>query len=482
MSHEPIDPDGLVLASGSGRLVVAICVLSSCMLTVDGTVSRLALPAIAADLDLAFDSLQWVLGAYALSLASIILLGGALSDQFGQRCVLLYGVTTFSLASLACAVAPSVTWLVAARAIEGVGAALIAPVSLSILESVIRSADRGRALALWVALSGVAGATTPFIGGWLLETTTWRSVYVVGPLIGLAVLALSGRGLAARATATTDRRLDAGGVALCFVSLGALYFGITSAAEHSVRTLEVGGSLATAVMALLAFLLREARTPHPILPLSSFTRSSFRAANAVTFFAYIAINGFLFLVVVELQVAMSLSALAAGTALVPITLMSMVLSTHVARLTERTGARLPIAAGLAVCAAGCLAAAAFDTDTSYVRGVLPATTAFGVGLALVVGPLTSIALGSLGESHTGLASGLNSAVARVAGLLAFSALPLVAGLDGDAYGDPASFLHGFRSAMQISAACLATASLIALVTIEESHRPSRPVARHAEGA
>lgn len=482
MSFDFDNSDGLSLSSGPGRLVVAICVLSSCMLAIDGTVSRLALPAIAADLDLTFDSLQWVLGAYALALASIILLGGALSDQFGHRRVLLSGVTIFCVASLACAAAPSVAWLVGARAIEGVGAALIAPVSLSILESVIRAQDRARAVAVWVAFSGTAGAVAPFIGGWVLETTTWRWVFVAGPLTGFIVLALVWRGLPAREPAIANRRPDIVGAALCLAVLAALYLGITSAAEHSVWTLSVGGALAAAASTLMALLLWESRTPNPMLPLASFSSSSFRAANAVTFIAYIAINGFLFLVVVELQVAMSLSAIAAGAALIPITITSMILSTRVERLTERIGVRLPIAAGLSVCAVGCLAAAAFDARTSYVLGVLPATTAFGVGLALVVGPLTSVALGSLGESHTGLASGLNSAVARVAGLLAFSALPLVAGLDGAAYNNPSTFLDGFRSAMQISATCMATGTLITLLTFRETHRLSWPVARRSDSA
>ena len=470
MIGESADSDGLVLASRPGRLVVAICVLGSCMLAIDGTVSRLALPAMADDLGLGFVSLQWVLGAYALAVASVILLGGALSDQLGQRRVLLGGVTLFSLASLGCAAAPSVGWLLAARALEGVGAALIAPVSLAILESAIRSSDRSRAIGVWAALSGVVGATAPFLGGWLLETTTWRWVYVLGPVAGATVAALARRGLPVRTAARADRRIDLGGAVLCLAALGALYLGLTSAAHHSVLTWNVGGSLAAAATALLGFLLWEGRTAHPMLPLSTFASDSFRASNAVTFFAYVAINGFLFLVVVELQVAVSLGPLAAGAALIPITVMSVLLSTRVARMTERTGVRPPIAAGLAVCTAGCLLAARFDEHTSYVLGVLPATTVFGLGLALLVGPLTSVALGSLGVQHAGLASGINNAVARVAGLLAFSALPLLAGIDGDAYGDPSAFLDGFRAAMWIGAACLALGSLTTLLTVEGSRR------------
>ncbi|GAA5122320.1 MFS transporter [Alloalcanivorax gelatiniphagus] len=462
---ESVDSDGLALASWRGRQVVAISILSSSMLAIDGTVSRLALPAIARDLDLSFVSLQWVLGAYALAVASIILLGGALGDQLGQRNVLLGGVTLFSFASLGCAAAPSVGWLLAARALEGVGAALIAPVGLAILESAIRSSDRYSAIGIWVALSGAVGAVVPFLGGWLLETTTWRWVYVLAPIAGATVAAVAWRALPVSGTARADRRIDVGGAVLCVVALGALYFGLTSASQYSALTWNVGGSLAAAAVALLALLLREGRATHPMLPLASFASEALRASTAVTFLAYIAINGFLFLVVVELQVVASLGPLAAGAALIPITVMSVILSTRVARLTERIGVRSPIAAGLMACAAGCLLAARFDEDTSYVLGVLPATTAFGVGLALLVGPLTAVALGSLGVLHASLASGINNAVARVAGLLAFSALPLLAGIDGEAYGDPSAFLRGFRTAMWISAASMALGGLTTLLTL-----------------
>ena len=174
-----------------------------------------------------------MLGAYALAVASVILLGGALSDQLGQRRVLLGGVTLFSLASLSCAAAPSVGWLLAARALEGVGAALIAPVSLAILESAIRPSDRSRAIGVWAALSGVVGAAAPFLGGWLLETTTWRWVYVLGPVAGATVAVLARRGLPVRGSARADRRIDLGGAVLCLAALGALYLGLTSADHHA---------------------------------------------------------------------------------------------------------------------------------------------------------------------------------------------------------------------------------------------------------
>ena len=273
-----------------------------------------------------------------------------------------------------------------------------------------------------------------------------------------------------RAAARADRRIDLGGAVLCLGALGALYLGLTSAAHHSVLTWNVGGSLAAAATALLGFVLWEGRTASPMLPLSTFASDSFRASNAVTFFAYIAINGFLFLVVVELQVAVSLGPLAAGAALIPITVMSVLLSTRVARMTERTGVRPPIAAGLAVCTAGCLLAARFDEHTSYVLGVLPATTVFGLGLALLVGPLTSVALGSLGVQHAGLASGSTTRWHASRGCSRSRRCPFSPASTVTPIGDPSAFLDGFRAAMWISAACLALGSLTALLTVEGSRR------------
>lgn len=472
------------LNSSAGRRLLAASVLSSCLLTVDATLSRMALPALGSHLSTDFSGLQWVMSSYALTLAAIILFGGALGDTFDPRKVLLFGVALFAVASAACAAAPGLEWLLVARAMQGAGAAILAPVSLSVLETSVGPGDRVRAVASWVALSGAAGAIAPFIGGWLLEATSWRALFLVNPVLASVVLLLVWAAVpAASATAADERpQLDLVGAALCLLAISSLYVAISAVADIRSAGWGLVGAVIAAVGAGTGFLMWEARTPHPMVPLRSIRNATFRAANTVTFFAYISINGFMFLLVLQLQVGMGFSPTKAGAALVPVTVLSILLSGRVAHWTTQKGWRRPIGSGLLLCAAGCLLASQLKEASSYVFAILPTVCVFGVGLVLVAGPLTSESVEALGPDHAGLSTGLNSAVSRIGGLLAVSVLPSAAGIDSSTYDDPERFLDGTENAMAVCAVLLVVACLWSLRPLPHSETvriPTGPL-RHPD--
>ena len=457
-------PDGVAFDSGAGRWLVAVTVAGSGMAFLDSTVVNVALPDIGRDFGAGTGALQWILNGYLLTLASLILLGGSLGDRYGRRRVFVGGVLIFTAASLLCAVAPNVGLLVAARLLQGVGGALLTPGSLALIEAGFRPADRARAIGAWSGLGGVATALGPLLGGYLIGAVSWRAIFLINLPLGLFVAWAAGRHVPETRDPEASGRLDLRGAALAALGLAGTTYALIEApgqgASAAVLLTGAGG-----VLALLAFFADERRSPHPMLPLEIFRSRQFSAANAVTFVVYAALSGFFFLLVSFLQISMGYTPIEAGAASLPVTLLMLALSARSGALAQRIGARLPLTVGPLVIAAGLLMMTAIGPGDSYASSVLPAVVVFGLGLTLVVAPVTATVLAAADTRHSGIASGVNNAVARVGGLLAVAVLPVAVGLTGDSFYDPAKMTDGFHAAMAICAALAALGGILAWLTI-----------------
>jgi EmrB/QacA subfamily drug resistance transporter len=440
------------------------------MAAIDGTVVGIALPSIGREFHASFGLLQWVVTAYTLTLAALLLVGGALGDRFGRRRVFQLGIVCFTLASLACALAPSAEVLIATRALQGVGAALLTPGSLAILQATFRGDDRGRAIGAWSGLGGVASAAGPLLGGYLIAAASWRWIFVINLPVGLVVLWTTSRHVPETVDPTAPRSVDLAGAALAVVALAGASFGLIEGPTRGFGDPLVVASLATAVAASGAFFAVERHAKAPMLPLSVFSKRRFSVTNAVTFVVYAALGGALFLLPVQLQVADGFSPLRAGVALLPLTVIMLVLSARSGRLAARIGPRLQMSVGPVIIGAGLALLARSTTDAAYVTGVLPGVIVLGFGLAATVAPLTATALGSLPDEHAGLASAVNNDVARLGGLIAVAVLPALAGITGDAYLHPAELSAGFRTAVLIAAGCCVAAGALAAVGLREPRR------------
>ncbi len=457
----------------TGRWVLLATILGSGLAGIDATVVNVALPAIGADLDVPFAALQWTITAYTLTLASLILLGGALGDRFGRRRVFVVGVVWFACASLLCGLAPGASWLIAARSLQGVGAALLTPGSLAMIQASFVPADRARAIGAWSGLGGVATAIGPFLGGWLIGVASWRWVFLINLPLAVVVVFVAQRHVPETRDPTAGGRIDLLGAALAVIGLGGITYAIIEIPSLGIGSAPVVVAGLVGVLAMVAFLFAEARLSHPMLPLSIFSSRQFSAANAVTFLVYGAFGGIFFLLAVQLQVVAGFSALGAGIALLPITVVMLLLSARAGQLAQRIGPRLPMTLGPLVCAAGVLLMRRIGPDAHYVTDVLPAVTVFALGLSLLVAPLTATVLAAVDARHAGVASGVNNAVARAAGLLAVAALPVLAGISGDDYTDPSSFESGFEVALLIAAGLLVAGSVLALVTVRNELLPAK---------
>jgi EmrB/QacA subfamily drug resistance transporter len=462
-------PEHVRMGEPRGRWVLAATVLGSGVAVLDSTIVNVALPSIGRDLGAEFSGLQWTVNGYVLTLASFLLLGGALGDRYGRRRVFVLGTVSFAVASLLCGLAPNVPSLVAARLLQGTGAALLTPGSLALIQVSFTPGDRGRAVGAWSGLTGIAAAVGPLVGGVLVEVS-WRLVFLVNvPLCALVVL-LARRHVPESYDEQAAGRLDLPGALLGAAGLAGLTYALIAAGEQgwSAQVLVVG---AAGVAAWLGFLLVEARTRHPMLPLGVFRVRQFSAANAVTFAVYAALGALFLLLVVHLQVAAGFSPLAAGSALLPVTAAMLLLSARSGALAARIGPRLQMSVGPLLCAGGVLLLLrAADTDVSYVRDVLPGVVVFGLGLAATVAPLTATVLAALDDRRSGLASAVNNAVARTAGLLAIAVVPLAAGLGGGDRMQPAQFADGFRTALLILAGLLLAGSALAAGTVRNPGR------------
>lgn len=453
------------LASAEGRWLVTAMVLASGMAFLDGSVVGLALPAIGRDLDAGVAGLQWTVNAYTLMLAALILVGGSLGDRLGRRRVFVIGVVWFATASILCAISPTIEALVAARALQGIGGALLTPGSLAIISASIVADDRGRAIGVWSGLAGVTTAIGPLVGGSLVDTVGWRSVFWINIPLAVAVVAITLRHVPE--TRGAPCRLDVGGAALTVASLSFLTFGLV--AEQWIPSI-VG------VVLLGAFVVHQWRTPHALVPLSLFADRVFTAANISTFAIYGALSGVFFLLVLQLQYVSGYSPLEAGLATVPATILMLLFSSRAGALGQRFGPRWPLTFGPLIMALGLLLYLRIDRDPSFWLDVMGGGVVFGIGLTILVAPLTTSVLASAPAEQTGIASGINNAVARTAGLLAIAAIPPIAGITGSDFADPDVFGPGFRAGTLICAGMLVVAGILAAVLIRTPRRFAAVVA------
>ncbi|MGI5329963.1 MFS transporter [Actinomadura nitritigenes] len=471
------------LGTAPGRWILLATVLGSSVAMLDSTVVNVALPRLARDLQADMAGLQWTVNAYTLTLAGFILLGGSLGDRYGRRRIFLIGVVWFAVASVLCGMALNVEMLVLSRALQGMGGALLTPGSLAIIQASFASDDRPRAVGAWSGLGGVAGAVGPFAGGWLVEAAGWRWVFLLNVPLAVVVVLVAARHVPESVDPAARGRFDVPGAALAALALAGTTYALTEAPGGRTPAVVIGAAAVVGVAAAAGFVLLERargrgrrlfggrvrpgrrEVPQPMLPLDVFASRQFSAVNVVTFIMYGGMGVLFFLFVLNLQVVGGFSPIAAGTALLPVTALMLLLSARAGALAQKIGPRLPMTAGLVVAAFGMLLVGRIDKDSSYVRDVLPAVVVFGLGLAAVVAPLTATVLATADVRHAGVASGVNNAVARAAGLLAVAAIPPLAGLTGDAYNDPALFSHGFRIAMTACAALLAAGAVLTFFTV-----------------
>lgn len=457
--------------SAAGRWVVAATVLGSALAAIDATVVGIALPAIGEEFGAGLESLQWVVTAYTLTLAGLLLVAGALGDRYGRRLVFQIGVVWFAAASALCAVAPGSGALIWARALQGVGAALLTPGSLAILQASFHPDDRGKAIGAWSGLSGVAAAVGPFLGGWLVDIASWRLIFVINLPLAALVFALTWRHVPESRDPEASGRVDVVGGVLVTGGLIGLTYGLI---EGPVR-----GWTAPAALGLLlvVFVWWERRTPSPLLPPGLFRSVTFSVTNAVTFIVYGALGGALFLLPLQLQQVSGYTALEAGMALLPVTVLMLLLSSRSGAVAAKIGPRLQMSVGPVVVGAGFAALTRISEDGDYLTEVFPAVCVFGLGLAITVAPLTATVLAAVPARHAGVASAVNNDVARAASLIAVAVFPALAGLTGDAYLSAELFSEGFSRAALIAAGLCVAGGLLSAVALRGAACP-RMAARH----
>jgi len=460
----------LRLKTARGRWTVAATVLGSGMAALDATVVGIALPAIGRDFHTGIASLQWVVNAYTLTLAGLLLLGGTLGDSYGRRKVFVIGIVWFAVASLLCGIAPNVGVLIAARALQGVGGALLTPGSLAILQASFAEEDRMAAIGAWSGLGGVATAVGPFLGGWLITAVSWRLVFFINLPLAVIVAAVSARHVPETKAPGPVPKLDIKGAACISGALAGITYGLIALSANSWGSVSVLLPLAVGLGLLGLFIWVEAREPEPMLPLEVFKSRQFSAANAVTFVVYAALGGLLFLVPTVLQVVHGYSPIAAGSALLPVTFIMLALSSRSGALAARIGPRLQMTVGPLVVAASLALFTLISGSGNYLTAVLPGAVVFGLGVAIMVAPLTATALSAAPAEHAGVASAVNNDVARVGQLIAVAVLPALAGITGDSYLHPAELAHGFRTAAWIAAVFCAAGGVLAGLTIRNPSR------------
>ena len=444
----------------AARWVITATVLGSGVAFLDGTIVNVALRAIGSDLHTGVSGLQWTVDAYLVTLTALLLFGGALGDRFGRRRMFVAGLASFTVASVACGLAPNAGVLAIARGVQGAAGALLVPGSLAIIGSSFHDADRGRAIGAWSGLAGISSAVGPFLGGWLIDTFSWRWVFLVNVPLAFIAIAITVRHVP-ESRANTNQPIDGWGAFLAALGLTAVCWALIES-DSGVGAPQIVSGLVGAG-AIAAFLIVEARSSHPMLPLRLFRNRAFSGTNGTTLAVYAALSAALFLVVLELQIALGYSALEAGSSLVPVTVLMLFLSSRTGALAQRIGPRLPMTIGPLVIALGLLLFTRIAPGESYVTTVFPAAVVFGLGLALTVAPLTSTVMASVDDAELGVASGVNNAASRLAGLLAVAVLPAVVHLDTTL---PAAVLTGkVAVALRICAALSVIGAAIAWFTV-----------------
>jgi EmrB/QacA subfamily drug resistance transporter len=456
------------LGTLQGRGVLLAAVLGSGMAFLDATAVNVALPTLERELGAGMAGLQWTVDAYLLTLSAFLLLGGSLGDLFGQRRMFVIGVTWFAVASAACGLVSTTLGLSVARAIQGVGAAILVPGSLAVLRTSIAKEDQGAAIGAWAGLSGVTTAAGPLLGGWLVQSVSWRAIFFLNLPLGAVAIWSALRFLSA-SPGRGGVRLDVAGATAAAVGIGGVTFALIEGPARG-WPLPALGAAVLGVGALVAFVPLERRAA-PMLPLSLFRSHTFTAANLTTLTVYAGLGSAMFLLAITLQQALGYSPLASGAALLPVTLLLLVLSPIAGRLSQRFGPRIPLSVGPAVVALGLLLFLRVRLNGDYVKDVLPAVLVFAMGLAITVAPLTEAVLSAVDTAYAGIASGVNNAVARLAGLLGVAAVPWAAGLSGpsDRLG-PQLLVAGFHRAMVLCAVLALIGGAVAAVGIRQDGR------------
>jgi EmrB/QacA subfamily drug resistance transporter len=459
--------------SAQGRWVVAAMVLGSSVAGIDSTVVAVALPAIGRNLHAGFQDLQWTVTSYTLTLASLILLAGSLSDRWGRRRVFLAGLSWFTLASVLCAAAPGIGWLIAARAVQGIGGALMTPASLAIIEAAFQPGDRTHAIGIWAGFSGVSSAIAPFVGGWLLEAGSWRWIFLINVPVAAVTGWITRRHVPESRDTSSSGSADWPGALAGVAALATITYAIIVLPRAGALSPRFAAAAVLALLSSATFAVTERRRSHPMLPPAIFRPAQFRAANAVTFVVNGALGGFAFVFIPALEIIAGYSPVVAGSALVPVTVVTLLLSGASGQLAQRIGPRPQLVAGCLLCTVASMLAVRIGPDADYWTAVLPVALLFGLGLASLIPPLTASAMNSAPDSLAGLASGVNNAVARVAGLLWIAALPPITGLIGAAYTDPVQFQSSFARISWICAAAFACAAVLAAAFITGPGRPTK---------
>lgn len=473
MSDPPIPaPRLLAVREPAGRRLLATTVLGSGMGFLDGTIANVALPHIGDDLHADLAGLQWVINGYTLSLASLILLGGSLGDRLGRKRVYGWGVAGFAIASALVGLSPTIGVLVAARILQGVAAAALTPGSLALIQSSFRHEDRMRAVGAWTGTLGVATAAGPVVGGWLVGID-WRLAFWINVPLAAIVLVLLRSAPESREDGESHQT-DWRAVVLAPLSLAGITWGLTAWPDSGASVSTVV-SLVVGIVAAVVFVLCELREEHPMVPPKIFASRDFSVINVVTLFVYAALSGSMLFLAIFLQVSAGWSPLEAGAATVPVSVVMFFLASRFGALATKFGARVLMVGGAAVLAVGFAWLASAPNDAAYLSQILPGVVIMGLGLSMLVAPLTGTVLAAVQDSQSGLASGINNAVSRTAGLVAVAALPLVTGLSGTAYQDPEAVGDAYRSAMWWCVVLVVVGGVLTLVGLRR-RTPAEPAA------
>ncbi|HEX3706317.1 MAG TPA: DHA2 family efflux MFS transporter permease subunit [Mycobacteriales bacterium] len=451
------------------RLTLIAAIAGSSVVMLDGSIVNVALPAIERDLGGGLAAQQWVANSYLLLLGSFILIGGSLGDIYGERLVFGTGVAAFGVCSLACAVAPNAGTLIAARSLQGVAGALVTPSSLAIIVAAFPPDRRGRAIGSWTAWTGVSTVAGPLLGGWIIDASSWRWVFAINVPLVIATMALVVLAVP-RVEPGAKRELDIAGAALCAISLGGVMAALIEQPHRGWGSPLIDILLAGGVALFVVFVGYERRAAEPMVKLELFAGRNFTAANLQTLTMYAGLSILFFFLVIFLQQVAGYSALRSGLTTLPVTILMFALSSRFGALSTRFGPRLFMGMGPLIAAGGTLWLLRAGLHTSYVSVVLPALVVFGVGLSITVAPLTTTVLAEADDSDAGIASAINNAVARVAGLVGIGIVGVVVAhtLVGDAFTRSASSVHAFHQAVLAAALCLAVGGLTGAIGVRNN--------------